>query len=116
MRVKGRRSRRDAAGALDACRAGPVPSMIASGAMREPTGRREHCVRGRRIAGHSEPPHNRVSIVDGEFWCLRPGILSARARQAKGRAQNEALAEWREASRPVVAARFRALEGPVLKT
>lgn len=36
MRVKGRRSRRDAVGALDACRA--VPSMIASGAMRNPNG------------------------------------------------------------------------------
>jgi hypothetical protein len=44
------------------------------------------------------------------------GTLLARARQAKGRAQNAAKRSGGQASRPVVAARFRALEGPVLKT
>jgi hypothetical protein len=48
------------------------------------------------VAGHFGDYHiDRVSIVDGEFCCLRAGTLLARARQAKGRAQNGALAEWR---------------------
>jgi hypothetical protein len=56
-----------------------------------------------------------VSIGDGEFCCLRPGILLARARQAKGRAQNVAERSGGLASRPVVAARFRALGGARLE-
>ena len=55
-----------------------------------------------------------MSIVDGEVCCRRPGALLARARQAKGRAQNAAKRSGGQASRPPVAARFRALEGPVL--
>jgi hypothetical protein len=71
----------------------------------------------RRVAGRFGKCHiDRVSIVDGELCCLRPGTLLVRARQAKGRAQNEAKRSGGQAARPVVAARFRALEGPVLKT
>jgi hypothetical protein len=69
------------------------------------------------VAGRFGKPHiDRVSIVEGELCCLRPGTLLARARQAKGRAQNAAERSGGQASRPVVAARFQALEGPVLKT
>ena len=98
------------------CRA--VPSMIASGAMREPTVRRAAwATSARRVAGLSgESCTDRVSSVDGEFRRLRPGTLLARARQAKGRAQSAAKRSGGQAARPVVAARFRALEGPVLKT
>ena len=66
--------------------------MIASGAMRETTCRRVHgSTGGGRLAGRfREYPLGRVSIVDREFCCLRPGTLLARARQAKGRAQNAA--------------------------
>jgi hypothetical protein len=69
------------------------------------------------VAGHSgDWRTDRVSSVDGELCCLRPGTLLARARQAKGRAGSAAKRSRRQASRPAVAARFRALKGPALKT
>ena len=55
-----------------------------------------------------------MSIVDGEFCVFDPALL-ARARQAKVRAQNVAKRSGGQAARPPVAARFRVLEGPVLK-
>jgi hypothetical protein len=45
---------------------------------------------------------DRVSIVDGEFCCLRPAILSARARQAKGPAQTAAKRSGGQAARPAL--------------
>jgi hypothetical protein len=92
--------------------------MIASGAMRQPTVRREATLTMWRgwPAVWREHHIDRVSIVDGEFCCLRPGTLLARARQAKGRAWSAAKRSGGQAARPPVAARIRALKGPVLKT
>jgi hypothetical protein len=75
--------------------------MIASGAMRDPRP-------GGRAGLSGEWCTDRVSSVDSEFCCLRLGTLLARARQAKGRAQNAAERSGGQASRPVVAA----LSGP----
>jgi hypothetical protein len=90
--------------------------MIASGAMRKPHGQAGVGIsRGWRVAGcFGEYCTDRVWIVDGEFCCLRPGAVLARARQAKGRAQNAAKRSGGQAARPPVAARCRALKGPVL--
>ena len=91
--------------------------MIASGAMREPTVGRRGATRSEAVAGLlASRCIDRVWGVDGELCCLRLGTLLARARQAKGRANNVAKRRGGQAARPVVAARFRALEGPVLKT
>jgi hypothetical protein len=88
--------------------------MIASGAMREPTVKSVEWATGseRWPAIPASGALAAVSSVDGELCCLRPGTLLARARQAKGRAQSAAKRSGGQASRPVVAARFRALEGP----
>jgi hypothetical protein len=91
--------------------------MIASGAMRSSGQSGTWISQSQRVAGRFGKYHiDRVLIAGGELCCLRPGTLLARAREAKGRAQNAAKRSGGQASRPAVAARFRAREGPVLKT
>lgn len=92
--------------------------MIASGAMRKPDGQAGVGInRGWRVAGcFGEYCIDRVSIVDGEFCCLRPGALwHVRAKPRAARPERSEV-KWRAGGPALRWRRSRALKGPVLKT
>lgn len=88
---------------------------------RQPAAQRAHVPRHRAqtcLGGRCFTPDLplEVSSVDGESCCLRPGPPVGTCAPCQGTRPERSEGEWLAASRPVVAALFRALEGAVLKT